>query len=239
MISKKISSMVAVEEIEDLAECAALQGCFSVRCVDAVCSSGLGTASVGLSSGSAFDTPRRSCAGQSRAGKFDCAGDKRAGDVFDLDRRPPDGDLMMTLPAGAGGNSEYLLGAGDCVEDLGGPANWGREAMVGVVCRRAECGLSPDFGARPSSEVSVDGFKRTSDFRFSRVRLRRASREEDEFAEGSVCRAGALVSSFGNDACRRMPVVAPYLSSVGVRAGGGDGSRSRIVFGSLPSCSFG
>jgi hypothetical protein len=88
------------------------------------------------------------------------------------------------------------------------------------------------------SDSSEDTRKKVWDFRFSNVRLRRARSEDDECDDGSVRGPAFLVSSRGSDACRRGYAEVEAVPSVGVSAGGGDGSRSRIVLGSLPSCSF-
>lgn len=204
-----------------------LQGPRSVRDVEAVCSSGLKcSARAGIPD---FAMPLRCWAGQGLPGKCCCAGDSLAGDVFDRSNRPRRGDLPEELLA-VGGNKEYLLAAGESVDPVI-PAMLGGFDIVGVVCRLAR-GMSS-----ASDSSSVDTRNHVLDLRFSKVLLRRASNEDEEFENGNVRSPCGCVSSLGKDACLRTAELAVFICFVESGADG-EGCRSRIVFGSLPSWTF-
>jgi hypothetical protein len=120
-------------------------------------------------------------------------GERRAGDVFARSRRVPGGDRVITLPTGVGGNSEYLLTAGEEVDDFNVASDGGWD-IVGVVCRRG----------RPaelcSSSNSVEARRKVCARRFSSVLLRRASREDVE--GGRFRKLAPSVSSLGREALR-------------------------------------
>lgn len=155
-------------------------------------------------------------------------GDRRAGDVFDRSRRPLTGERPVLLLA-AGGNSEYLLAAGESVVALT-PAMLGGLDMVGVVCRRADRGGSP-----ASDSSSVETLNQVLDLRFSSCLSRRARSDEDDPEKFMFRNPGCSVCNLGSDDLSFSCVKSDPLGS---SSAFGDGRRSRTVLGSLPTCSF-